>query len=318
MKRTGDFLVGEQIPFPSPYERFLQLADKAFFQKEFLQAKNLYEKAYELQKSYKVNYRLVGCLEKLHEFSQALEAAEDFLSGYLQDDKGYQRYGRLLILSGQYLIAYHWLELGRAEGRNPETLESFEKELKKLEEVQEIFEADLFSEKQQQLKLFDIQNKPMSVPQWQSFIQKMTRKQFIELMQEFLPTADNFFLIPRFMEELVRLKVEEVITVRDINKKQHALIPKELPLLQESESLRLMIEEINETLGQKNPVLAEQVLAELKGHAALSYPFIPAVFEARHWAQSYVVEYTKELIPAEFEAVQQKKAQLRRLLKKIF
>lgn len=310
--------MGETIDFPSPKKRLRLAAEKAYQAKEFLQAYRLYRELYDLDRCFDTNQWLVECLQQLKDFSKALETADDYLDHYLQDTDGFLQVGHLYVLDGQYLKARRWLRLGQRQQVASNVLQQLRFEIDKAEEVQQILGMEDHLAKKEQLLKIDNLRQPVNYREWQSFVQGMTSHQFTELVRDLLPRLRNAYLIPRLVEELVRLDVAEIFTVVDYMGDVRKINPHELALLPEMPVYQQIMARINDTIAQEDPILAESVIAEISDHLAISYPFLPQETQVDTWIASYVADYRgeneKEGLAKTKNSIENRKERLRSIL----
>ena len=307
--------MGETIDFPGPNERLRLAAEKAYQSKEFLQAYRLYNELYQKNASFEINQWLVECLQQLNDFAKALDLAEDYLDDYLKQTDGFLQIGHLLILDGQYLKTRRWLTLGQKTKIPKRYQEQLASELAKVEEVQQILGLEDFHGKRKHLRALDEANQPVSATEWHVFTQAITKSQFISLMHDTLASIKNPYLLPKLVDELVRLEVDEPFDLIDYLGNMQQIVPKELKLLQEDDAVKAIHKAIEETIAHEDPILAESVSAEIDDHLAISYPFLPA----KEWVASYIEDYRglfeeKEQPKADNE-IEERKRHLRNILR---
>lgn len=311
--------MGDTIEFPKPEDRLRYSAEKAYQAKDYLKAYHDYQKVYMMHPSFEINQSLVECLQQLADFGKALDVADDFLDDYLQDPNGFVQIGHLLILDGQYLQARKWLRLAEDLTAIAQSVrKKLAQELDKVEEVQQILGLEDFLGKKQALFAMDSSKQSLSGQTWQVFSKGLTKNQFVSLMIELLPQFTNPFLIPKLVEELVRLGSSQQFEMIDYMGNHQQIIPNQLSLLRDMPVLKQMRQAVNERIGQENPILAEGILAELNDHFALSYPFLPETQELDRWVQNYIDEYQDLFAKSEprviDEEIQRKKTRLRKIL----
>ncbi|OTN76271.1 hypothetical protein A5886_001348 [Enterococcus sp. 8G7_MSG3316] len=310
--------MGETIDFPGPEQRLQLAAEKAYQAKEFLQAYRLYRELYTLEHTYAINQWLVECLQQLKEFSEALDTADDYLDDYLKDRDGFLQVGHLYVLDGQYLKAHRWLHLGHRQQVDTEMLQQLRFEIEKVEEVQQILGMEDHLAKKELLLNIDNLRQPVNYHSWQSLVQGMTSQQFIDLVRDLLPRMRNLYLIPKLVEELVRLDVHETFSVVDYMGETKTIDPSKLAVLPDMPVYQQIMARINDTIAQDDPILAESVIAEISDHLAISYPFLPPERQVNAWIDSYVADYRgeneQESQTKAKNSIQIRKERLRRIL----
>lgn len=313
--------MGEKIAFPNEPERLLILGKKAMAEKDYLLASRQFQKAYELQPSFETNQLWLESLEKQTQFEAALEVAKDYQTEYFLNEDGFQAYFRLLLLSRRFLQARAYLQSGTQQ----ETLAQLDfselwQQLAQLETVQQLVDPEAIAERRGLLQRINQTFRPISGKDWDFLIQSICFASFESLLENFLPQLQNPFLRPKLVEELVRLRSQRTYQVPDLSGIKQEVRPDQLVLPVASPALREMTGFIEETLGQEDPVMCEAVVAEVKAHFALAFPFAPQEEDPRKWAESYLWEsralFGDETASAELEnyqEIQNQKAQLRKI-----
>lgn len=300
------------LSFPNEAERLWANGNKKLAEQEFLAAKQLFEQLYRLEPNFQHCQKLVQILQDLGEFPQALEVAEDYLDDFLNEPTSFEMYLRLLMLDGQYLAVHRWLQ------QTSRSFEQIQQDLQKLEYAQALIGANERVIKKNQLQQWDQTNHPVPQKAWNNWLKNSSLTEFLQLAQEFLPTAKNPFLLPKLVEELVKVGATGEVIIQ--GKTVHL---SELTLLEETAALRRAHECIQHQQ-LKDVQLEEMITAEIDAHFALMYPFLPSEEEISAWIESYLLEY-QQLFGDEaageklqhYGAIQQKKQVLRQIYQKL-
>ena len=93
------------IDFPEKYENLMRVAQQALANQQYQQAKELFQRAYELKESFEANSLLVFCLYELDEKKEALKQALLHEKQYLQNEEFAEFYFDLLISAQDFLYA---------------------------------------------------------------------------------------------------------------------------------------------------------------------------------------------------------------------
>lgn len=93
------------IDFPEKYENLMRVAQQALANQQYQQAKELFQRAYELKESFEANSLLVFCLYELDEKKEALKQALLHEKQYLQNEEFAEFYFDLLISTQDFLYA---------------------------------------------------------------------------------------------------------------------------------------------------------------------------------------------------------------------
>jgi hypothetical protein len=309
--------MAEIYPFPNDQERLWSNAQRKMADKDFLQAQQLYQELYQQTPTFDCCRQLVAATQALGEFKQALAYAEDYLDNYLAEEEYFVEYMHLLIVAGQYLLARAYIQ---ASDFSATTQTSLIDELTQVEQAQQWLQVGYAQErtlKEKQLQRWEQRVQPAGQSEWTQWTQQLTYLDFQQLCQNYLPQATNPFLVPKLIEELVKLGDDQIYQLHnqsiDISQ---LVLPQQMPFVRVG--LRYLTEK---TLA--NPQLEELVRAEWQAHCALMYPFLPQESEASLWIDSYLFEYQAlfgDIEPVEQEiplAIQEKKAKLRHIYQKL-
>ena len=309
--------MAEIYPFPNDQERLWANAQRKMAEKDFLQAQQLYQELYRQMPTFDCCRQLVAATQALGEFKQALTYTEDYLDEYLAEEAYFIEYVHLLIVAGQYLLARAYIQASAFSTAVRATLID---ELTQVEQAQQWLQAGYAQErtlKEQQLKRWEQTMQPAGQSEWTQWTQQLTYLDFQQLCKNYLPQATNPFLIPKLMEELVKLGDNQIYQIHnqsiDVSK---LVLPQRMPFV------RAGVRYLKE-IDLANPQLEELVRAEWQAHCALMYPFLPQESEASLWIDSYLFEYQAlfgDIEPVEQEiplAIQEKKAKLRHIYQKL-
>ena len=302
------------IPFPDEQVRLWEQGLRKIAEKEFLQAQQLFQTIYQQVPSFECCQKLVEVTQSLGEFKQALAYAEDYLDDFLSNNESFRTYIHLLILDGRYLLARAYLVATTLEA---DTLLA---ELTQIEQTQQWLQAGHASDlamKERQLDQWEAAMRPVGQQEWARWTQQVTQFDFQTIGKNYLSQARNPFLIPKIIEELVKIGTSGVYEIQGQTMAVETLVlPQKMPFVMEGLSY----------LQQKalaNPQLEELVQAEWQAHCALMYPFLPNPESAPLWMASYLMEYQQlfgsvEQVEIEIPSqIQEKKAELRQIYQKL-
>lgn len=284
--------MGETIQFPDEYQRYLLKANQLMDQGEYLSAASYFERAYRLAPSFAVNYAWVRSLIKQEAFDQALAITDEWYHEYFEHPEGFVVYAQILMLSRRFLKARKYLLGKKNAGYSDEAvLEELFQQLSQLENVQQLIDPESVLHKRRLLKQLDGAIGAITQNDWDVLTQNITYRSFVSLLGEFLPNVKNPFVRPRLVEELVKLDCGKIFIIQDFEGHERECQPNLLTLPENSETLRKMVRHVEETLGQDDPALSEAIIAEIRAHAAIAFPFLPQDDQPEKWAESYVLEY---------------------------
>lgn len=136
------------IDFPEKYENLMRVAQQALANQQYQQAKELFQRAYELKESFEANSLLVFCLYELDEKKEALKQALLHEKQYLQNEEFAEFYFDLLISAQDFLYARKLIA-------STDFYESFEQRI--IEKIQ--FAEELSGQMERQKSRHSIKNR---------------------------------------------------------------------------------------------------------------------------------------------------------------
>ncbi|AYW48658.1 hypothetical protein C7K38_09905 [Tetragenococcus osmophilus] len=302
------------INFPDENKRLLENGNKRLEEQDFLAAKKDFTRLYQQNSTFFYAKKLVAALWHLGEYSNALQLADDHFTAFMNDAEGFIEYFHLLLLDTQFLAAHKLLHYSKKTEKTAE----LRNELAQLEDTQSLLSNDIKMAKKKQLAQLDKQKKPVPPQEWQALVKEITLDGFLSMCQVYLPEAQNPFIPPKLIEELVQIGAvgEVVVNHKTINLE-------DLPLPEEAKVLQKILAIVDEKV-QDYPQLNTLIVPEIKAHFAFMYPFLPDVEQAMDWAESYILEYKamfgEEVSDEKWEYyrnIQEKKQEIRQIYQEI-
>lgn len=302
------------INFPDESKRLLESANKKMQNQDYLAAKKDFEQLYQQNPTYTYAKKLVRVLQYLDDYTQALALVDEHFNAFINDADGFVRYFHLLLLDTQFLTAHKLLFYEKKQDQ----FSALKEELTQLENAQSLLSDDLKMAKSRHLASLDKMQQPIAPKDWQELIKGISLSDFLMICQKYLKNAQNPFIPPKLVEELVKDGATEEVIIDD---KKVDL--SELPLPENAEVLDKTIALIEEEV-QDNPQLEALIIPEVRAHFALLYPFLPDKKYAADWAQSYILEYkamfgedisTRQL--DNYAKIQEKKKKIRQIYQKL-
>ncbi len=303
--------MSDLINFPAEPQRLLHQGEQKLSQQDFLAAKKLFTQLYTLAPTFANSRKVIQSLQMLGEFEQALVLAEEHLPVFLSDQEGFKEYIHLLLLAGQYLAAHRLLQ------QTTLPTDELKAELQQIEQAQRWFVNEQ-SLKKQQLDAWERSLRPIPPKSWQEWLKQLTLADFFDLCQQCLQSAQNPFIIPKLVEELVYVGARGKLTIgQQVIELEHLLLPQQMPVFK-----KVMAFVQQQT--QQEPQLTEMLTAEIAAHFALLYPFLPAEDAAEKWGNSYLLEYrslfddqTAATALLDYAEIQAQKQKLRAIYQRI-
>ncbi|MHC5267715.1 hypothetical protein ACYSNO_00810 [Enterococcus sp. LJL98] len=275
--------MSELIPFPEKAEQLSVSGTRKMLAHDYLAAKKDFLLLYEMSPDFTNVQKLVEALRLLGNFEEAVFFAKEYEANYLSEEDTLKDYLRLLLLDGQYLKVHQLLQI------KPD--ERLQKELLQLEAAQNLIGTNEYDEKKRQLAAWDQKGLPVLGTVWSAWLKRLTLAQLIHLAKIYLVGAQNPFLPPKLIEELLTCGVKEKILMGTLLHKKKQVDISCLSTLEKSRELQLLLQLIAETWENQDPQMAEGIALEAQAHFALLYPFLPPLKEIPAWAESYRLEY---------------------------
>lgn len=288
--------MGEKVDFPNQYQRLMWQGKKALTEENYLKAVQKFGVAYKMQHSFEGNRLYVESLSRVNDFAKGIRIAEEYFDDYLNSPTSFLQYFHLLLLDHKFLRARKYMRLGRRIAALPsDELQEAWVELDQLESIQHLILPEAVGQKKCLLKRMEDSKQPVRPGEWELLTSEITYWEFNSLMMDYLPTAENPFLRPRIVEELVKLGCDLLIPVKGLNGEVHRVQPNLLQPPEKSPALKRMVQYVEEAIGNLDPILTEAIVSEIQGHYALAFPFTPQDESPVSWAQSYLLDYQSML-----------------------
>lgn len=216
----------DRIDFPDKYENLMRLAQQMLTDHQYFQAKELFQRDYELKATFEANRLLVFCLFEINEKKEALNQALPHEKEYLNKEETATFYFDLLIQTRDYLYARKLIA-------SYDFSEAFEQDV--LDKIQQ---SENFMSRNERKKIRDIYHwidkvSSMSQTKQLLFVSKIEELPYHELVQ----TINKLIIMPeihllvraKMLELLVEVKNNQLISYLTIDKQVIEVIPATLP-----------------------------------------------------------------------------------------
>lgn len=308
------------VSFPNQEEQALRLAKKALAEKNYLKARTILATLYQTAPSFEINRIYVEVLVLSGDEELAMLTADEMEMEYLSSAEGVRQYFQLLVLNHRFIQAHILLKSGR---EHPYFIEE-QKMLELFEQVYAQSHAYVFETKSQQFATFKENPATPYAKQWESWLLGLTKAQLMTLVIPELATQQRGLLHPRCCELLVKLGEKQTHQVcHPLTNKLENVSFSTLQLLEKSvayeELERLLTEQYSD-----QPVIYEWLFAEITGHWAMLFPFLPEKEEISSWVTAYAIDYSESVKSVadtqqtQFQIIIQQKNQLRKNYMEIY
>lgn len=270
----------EPLDFPDKYENLMRLAQKKLSDQEYISAKELLERAYELKATFEANLLLVFCLFEMDEKKEALNQAHPYEKDYLAEEGTAIFYFDLLIQTNDYLYARKLLA-------SSDYSDLLEQEL-----LNKIQQAENFMSQKERQKIRDILQMVESLPtlcpmEQLKIVQKMEElpyHEYVQTIKKLLVLPEIHLLVrAKLLETLVKLNYNQLISYLTIDHQLTEIYPRTLPKPEEQSVYRQLIM-LAEKYEDQNTQLSEILKEEFAMQCALLYPIYDSyVKNSKKW-----------------------------------
>ncbi|OQO71601.1 hypothetical protein BH747_01865 [Enterococcus villorum] len=270
----------DRIKFPDKYENLIRLAQKKIVDQEYFQAKDLLQRAYELNATFEANRLLVFCLFEMDEKKEALNQALPHERDYLAEEKAALFYFDLLIQTNDYLYARKLIASSKYS-------DSFEQSL-----LTKIQQAENFMSQNERQKLRaihqDVARLPSMSPMEQLvMIQQMEELPYRDLVQTIkkliIMPKNHLFARAKMLESLVKVKYNQPISYLTIEDQLIEVVPETLPRPDKQLAYQQLMA-LAEKYEDQNTQLSALLKEEFTMQCALLYPIYDRyVIDSKKW-----------------------------------
>ncbi|WP_165004917.1 MULTISPECIES: hypothetical protein [unclassified Enterococcus] len=256
------------IDFPEKYENLMRVAQQALAKQQYGQARELLQRAYELNETFEANSLLVFCLYELDEKKEALRQAILHEPQYLSTEEFAGFYFDLLIGVKDYLYARKLIA-------SADFSDSFEQTL--IEKIQYAEELSGQMERQKIRGIYQtIEKLPFAEPAQQLLllneVEQLPYHEFIQAVKKLIVTPEIHLLArARLLESLVQVKECTKFAYLTIEEKLIDVIPKKLPRPEEQKAFQELCQ-LADQYENQDAMLGASLKEEFAMQSALTYP----------------------------------------------
>ena len=287
------------LEMPDLFERHMLIGQKHVENKEFIEASEHFEKAYDIKDDLVANVSLTKSLMELEAYDVAYNIMVEHKKDYLQNKEYHDVYFTLLNKCHLFLEIEKFFLLSHV---------TVKAEWEKNYEIAKDYQLVINQKKFNELKtLF------LSIPEKKPLEQTMILKQmvyfpkevFVELAKELIVAKQlPIFLRNELVNQLVQLKVEEEINLLTWEEVQREFIPSKGVSLADSYRDSEIVKEVAEYYTMNQPSLKQEVLQLMKLHIGCMYPFEKETMQpVSDWVNSYIHRYLDETSDKALESI---------------
>ena len=279
------------IDFPDKYDNLMRIGQQALANHQYSQAKELFERAYELEATFESNTLFVLALSELDMWEEALHQALLHEKQYLMNEELATFYFDLLITAKDFLYARKLI----ASADFPD---GFEQAI--LLKIQQAEELVGHMKRQKSREIYQLVEKlPSEKPTTQlSYIQEIEQLPY----HEFIQTAKKLIVLKtvhvlvraKLLESLVQVKEPTPVVYLTIDEELIEVIPKKMVRPEEQTSYQ-QIKKMAEAYEQEDALMSKNLKEEFTMQSAIVYPIYDSyIGDLDKWFKQTVASYTNQ------------------------
>lgn len=268
-----------QLSFPFEHQENLTKIEVAKQKGDYLHAIALAETFYQEYPSLANHYRLVEIYLAQQDEKTAWELLKAEQEAYCQSPVFCHQFVEIALKQHAFLLVR---EIAYQEFLTKEEQSSILGLLKTAEQYYQIFFQSQLQEKKQNWYACLMGDTPIFTEQWQSLCHQLTSQTLLEIMQSYLPTASNQWLIARCMELCYRLHFELTLSLPSCFGGVETIHTKALTLPNDQPYWKKVGAYLTTALANNQVGHYELLLQEIQIQMALSYPFTPPLLPEKY------------------------------------
>lgn len=314
--------MGEPIPFPQNFQRFVQLGREASQKQQWTEAIDYLQAAYELKQTFAVNVLLVTALLADEQYQQAATLAQEQASAYLDSQDAGRLYLTALCKTHDFIGIRKLCHL--QPGKQAPTF--WAQQLTLVEQAEKLYRQQATQQiKELQKALYQLS----AVPIYEQLnlakrAQQLPQTEFVLASRRLLTDLYVHPLLrANFLDELRQLGINTAVEYLWLDETIKTVVPAELKAITEVDSIQALQKQLFTQLAA-DPVLTQTISGELALHAAYLYPCADQVItQPKVWAAVYLTTYAGKknnlvaFATAEITAVQDWQRRFNRLTQRL-
>jgi len=289
--------LSNKIPFPKNYDRFIELGKEAIGNDNLNEAINYFQKAYDIQQNFALNFLLVNTYLDLGENEQALYWASERKEDYLTCTEYIEVYVQVLVQNQKFIQAHCIINerILLEKSGEMKALISLKKKVRHVELMYQQFETKKIKEIKTELEEMEshtYQEQLMIVRQ----SLELPQDEFIAIGKKILINTRICNLIRSFiLEEFAKLHIKEKIEFLWRDKEIHEIVPAVVGPPLDCAAYQRILLFLEKELIDNDPILFVNLLEEIRLHFAILYPLSDEyIKDPKLWAISYLITYNPE------------------------
>ena len=269
------------------FERYMTLGQVAFNETNYIEAREHFEKAYDLKDEISANVSLVKTLIELNEFETAYSLIKEKKNYYEKKNEFHNSYFEVLLQLNLFLEIEKFLII-----ENLENKADYEKAYR----IAKDYHLMIYKEKYK-----EIIDKIADLPSVKAVAQGSVLKQLVYLPKEKVIALSKELLVneqvslfsrSELIQQLAQIRISERLTVLTFDGKLESFIPKETQTLKEVYQTSTVLKEVGSYFEQNNPSLTLEVEKTIRVHLGCLYPFHEKIMTpVSDWVESYKTKY---------------------------
>ncbi|MGM9902607.1 hypothetical protein A5844_000445 [Enterococcus sp. 10A9_DIV0425] len=278
----------EPIDFPDKYDNLMRIGQQVLVNQQYIQAKELFERAYELEGTFEANRFLVLTLYELDDRQEALRQALLHEKEYLTNEEFAAFYFDLLISSNDFLYARKLI----ASADFPERFEHLI--LSKIQQSEELIgqmKRQKIREIYQRVKQLP-DEKPTTQLLLIQLIEQLPYHEFVQTVKKLIVMTNVHGLVrAKLLESLMQVKETNPVAFLTIDGRLIEIVPKNLMKPEQQETYQKLCV-LAEKYEQEDAQLSKSLKEEFTIQSAITYPVYDSyVNDVEQWFDMTVSSY---------------------------
>ncbi|EOH90036.1 hypothetical protein [Enterococcus pallens] len=290
------------IEFPKNYEYYLKKGQEALEGHRLAEGVVQLEKAYQLEQDPVVNWLIATTTFEIADYSKSLSYIEELPDFYVEEESRAELYLQNLLMEKDFLNARKLLWEIKKQGKlNKYKIQNLTNLLEMQEKFYRQTQQSLIQEIKQELVELSKYSAAYQLQKVQK-IKDLPQADLLDVSKKLLIDPRISLLVRNFLfEELVKVGTQERVSILTIDGKINHLYPNEIGASDTMVLTSNIMDKLEITLENQDPILLENLREEVKVEMAILYPLHQLYEDSKFWVNSYLSEYLHKDYPLDQE-----------------
>lgn len=272
---------------PDMFERYMKLGQASFENKNYIEARDFFESAYDLKDDVEANHSVVKSLVALKEYESAYSVIKEKKRSYLIEEELFSIYFEVL-LQLNYFLEIDKLLVSNEFGQLADYQKAYS--------IAKEYHLLLYKEKFKQIESKLTQLGEVKAIEQSEIIKELNylpRERAVPIIQELLVNPSvSIFSRSELVQQLAQIKEEKVISVLTYDNQLREFKGSQIATLKECYQTNQVLKEVSQYVEQHQPSLTREIQQAIKLHIGCVYPFDQEVMlPIEDWCSSYLEKY---------------------------